>query len=276
MRIQLVVAIVLAALLAAACGGAADAPTPLATATATSAPPILSPSPSPTLTPTPPPHTPSPTPEPSPTAVVLTTPTSAPPSPSPTLAKGLSKAEAALERAAYYEDETTTPAAVEPTVPPTPTPEPTATPIPPTPTPEPTPTATPEPTPTPEPTATAIPPTPTPTPEPTIVSSDIKNNTLQDLTIQVGTKMTWTHNDNVTHTTTSGAPSATDAGDQWDSPFLKKGDSFSHTFAQVGTFPYFCRIHGSSMTATITVVESLDGQASTPTSSDNDGSGYSE
>ena len=99
--------------------------------------------------------------------------------------------------------------------------------------------------------------------EPVLVRSDIQNFTLQDLTIAVGDKVTWTHRDGVSHTTTAGRPGEPDAGQEWDSGTLSKGGSFSHTFGVAGTFPYFCKVHPSSMQATVTVVKTLDGQAPT-------------
>jgi len=65
------------------------------------------------------------------------------------------------------------------------------------------------------------------------------------LTVAVGTKVTWTNNDSVTHTVTS------DDG-LFESGNLSRGATFSHTFNQKGTFDYYCRIH-PSMTAQIIV-----------------------
>jgi hypothetical protein len=38
----------------------------------------------------------------------------------------------------------------------------------------------------------------------------------------------------------------------WDSSVLTQGQTFSFTFTQAGTFPYFCEVH-PNMTATIAV-----------------------
>ena len=178
----------------------------------------------------------------------------------------------------------------EPGLPQTPTPvpatgrPPTVAPVPtpaPTPTLEPTPSPTPPPTPTPTPTATPTPePTPTPVPEPKAVSADIRNFKHVDLTIEVGTKVTWTQRDSVNHTTTSGVPDAQTAGDVWDSDSLRQGDTFSQTFTEIGTFSYFCRFHPSIMRATVRVVESAGNPASSPPAptpapdSGSGGSGY--
>ena len=115
-------------------------------------------------------------------------------------------------------------------------------------------------TPTPPPrgeraTSTASP-TPTSEPQPTeaaqAVTSDIKDFTLQDLSVDVGASVTWIQRDRTPHTTTSGQPGSQTG--LWDSGALSEGGSFQHTFTEAGTFPYFCRFHPSTMRATITVV----------------------
>ena len=103
-------------------------------------------------------------------------------------------------------------------------------------------------------------------------SSEIRNFRLQDLTVQVGGTVVWTQQDSTTHTTTSVNSSSPNGS--WDSGNLGNGRSFSFTFTQAGTFPYFCTIH-PSMTATITVVApGSDGTTNqseaTQTSSDSD------
>jgi plastocyanin len=85
------------------------------------------------------------------------------------------------------------------------------------------------------------------------VASDIANFTLENLTVPVGTTVTWTNQDVVPHTSTSGVPGTLTG--IWDSPTLGEGDSFSFTFERSGTLSYFCRIHPDSMRATVTVVE---------------------
>lgn len=157
----------------------------------------------------------------------------------------------------------------------------------PTSTPAPLPTATPEPADTPGPTATAkpvptptpvaatqepplVPPTPTakpaPTPAPEDLMSDIVNFTLENLNVPVGTKVTWTNQDGVPHTSTSGVPDG--QSDVWDSPVFSPGSSFSFTFTEAGTYSYFCRIHLTAMQAAISV-----GQNGTPLPSTLQGGG---
>jgi plastocyanin len=60
----------------------------------------------------------------------------------------------------------------------------------------------------------------------------------------VGTKVTWTNNDSLTHTVTA------DGGAF--SQVVPSGGTFSFTFTKAGTYSYHCAIH-RSMTATIIV-----------------------
>ena len=84
------------------------------------------------------------------------------------------------------------------------------------------------------------------------IQANIQNFTHQDLTLQVGDTVVWIQQDQTIHTTRSGLPTAPDG--VWNSDFLSNGQTFSFTFTEAGTFPYFCAIH-PSMTATVTVVE---------------------
>jgi plastocyanin len=109
-----------------------------------------------------------------------------------------------------------------------------------------TPTTAPTPTPTSAPTTA---PTPTPTTAPTSTgnSVSIKNFAFSpaSLTVKVGTKITWTNNDTVTHTVTA------DKG-AFNSGPLAPGSTFSFTFTKAGTYSYHCNIHPYMM-ATIVV-----------------------
>ncbi len=69
-------------------------------------------------------------------------------------------------------------------------------------------------------------------------------------TISAGTTITWTNNDNVAHTVTSGTPGSPDG--IFDSGSMAPGESFQFTFTQAGNFNYFCSIH-TAMTAQVTV-----------------------
>ena len=57
------------------------------------------------------------------------------------------------------------------------------------------------------------------------------------LKIQKGTTVTWTNQDSVKHTVTSSE------GSELDSKLLAKGESYSHTFNDAGTFAYYCKLH---------------------------------
>ena len=56
------------------------------------------------------------------------------------------------------------------------------------------------------------------------------------ITIKVGTAVTWTNKDSVRHTVSS------DTG-LFESGLFGKGESFSHTFTEAGTFTYHCAPH---------------------------------
>lgn len=64
-----------------------------------------------------------------------------------------------------------------------------------------------------------------------------------------GTKVTWTNKDSTGHTVTSGTRPNKDG--KFDGQ-LAAGGTFSVTFADAGTYSYFCTIH-STMNGTITV-----------------------
>lgn len=58
------------------------------------------------------------------------------------------------------------------------------------------------------------------------------------VTISVGTTVNWPNPGAAPHTTTS------DTG-LWDSGQKAPGESYSFTFDQAGTFPYYCTLHGA-------------------------------
>jgi plastocyanin len=57
-----------------------------------------------------------------------------------------------------------------------------------------------------------------------------------DLTVPVGTTVTWTNHDDIPHTVVS-----TDK--VFKSKVLDTDENFSFTFSTPGTYPYFCSIH---------------------------------
>ena len=78
------------------------------------------------------------------------------------------------------------------------------------------------------------------------------------LTINAGDTVTWTNNDITFHTVTSGT-SCQDNNVWTSSALLSNGQTFSVTFSQAGTYPYFCLVHCfSGMTGTILVNPSLN------------------
>ena len=68
------------------------------------------------------------------------------------------------------------------------------------------------------------------------------------LTVKKGESVTWTNNDEATHTIVS------DDANGPASPELKKGDSWTLPFWQAGTFAYHCSLH-PTMKGTIQISE---------------------
>jgi len=62
------------------------------------------------------------------------------------------------------------------------------------------------------------------------------------LAVDILSEVTWLNADQAAHTVTSG--SAADGPDgHFDSSLFTSGSTFSHTFDELGTFPYFCLVH---------------------------------
>ena len=114
-------------------------------------------------------------------------------------------------------------------------------------------------------------PSPSPTASPKPVAISIKSFAFNPATVEVvkGTTVTWTNEDAVNHTITTGtpppsAPPLPSGASPTPSPSLSTGDgrvnsgriqaagTFSFTFNEAGTFAYFCSVH-PRMVATITV-----------------------
>jgi len=66
-----------------------------------------------------------------------------------------------------------------------------------------------------------------------------------DLTVSVGTTVTWTNHDDIPHTVVS-------SDKVFKSKVLDTDEKFSFTFSKAGTYPYFCSIH-PKMTGKIVV-----------------------
>ena len=71
-----------------------------------------------------------------------------------------------------------------------------------------------------------------------------------NLEIKAGTTVKWTNGEDIEHSVTAGKPGKESGA--FDSGFFTKGGSYEFTFAEPGTFTYFCKRHGS-MKATVTV-----------------------
>lgn len=65
------------------------------------------------------------------------------------------------------------------------------------------------------------------------------------VTIEAGTTVTWTNDDTMLHTVTSGTSNGTAGSPDgtFDSGFLAEGATWSYTFNDAGEFPYFCTPH---------------------------------
>lgn len=79
--------------------------------------------------------------------------------------------------------------------------------------------------------------------------------TPEDITVATGDTVTWKNSDTAPHTVTS------TSGGTLDSPNMAQGDSWSFTFTQPGTYPFYCAIH-PDMKGTVTVTGTA---AATPT-----------
>jgi plastocyanin len=101
--------------------------------------------------------------------------------------------------------------------------------------------------------------------ETSAASVSVKNIAFKpaDMKVLRGTEVTWTNDDDVAHTATSGQPgtravSGVSKGSPakldglFDGDLAKAGATYRFTFNETGTFAYFCEIH-PSMTGEIVV-----------------------
>ncbi len=96
--------------------------------------------------------------------------------------------------------------------------------------------------------------TPSPTPAPVAPSSKTMSLIISNfafspsqISVKIGTKVTWTNKDNVAHAVTNNSGA-------FDSGTLNPGASYSFVFNTTGTFSYHCTIH-PNMTATVVVTQ---------------------
>jgi plastocyanin len=61
--------------------------------------------------------------------------------------------------------------------------------------------------------------------------------------VRTGTPVTWTNQDDILHTVTSGTPES--RSHRFEAPLDGKGASSTMTFTQAGSYPYFCDRHQS-------------------------------
>jgi len=85
--------------------------------------------------------------------------------------------------------------------------------------------------------------------QPSAASAEVKIDNFsfgpETLTVPVGTTVTWTNRDDIPHTVVS-----TDG--VFKSKVRDTDEKFSYTFAQAGTYPYYCSVH-PKMTGKIVV-----------------------
>ena len=62
------------------------------------------------------------------------------------------------------------------------------------------------------------------------------------VTLDIGGEVTWENDDTAAHTVTSGTPTEGPDG-IFDSSLVMAGSSFSHVFAEAGSYDYFCMVH---------------------------------
>lgn len=82
---------------------------------------------------------------------------------------------------------------------------------------------------------------------PTLNENGVTIQTFQfkpsSLEVKAGTRVAWTNGDDILHTVTSGTPGSPDR--RFHSPLDGKGATYSVTFTDPGTYPYFCNRHRS-------------------------------
>jgi plastocyanin len=67
----------------------------------------------------------------------------------------------------------------------------------------------------------------------------------EDITVPVGTTVTWTNNDNFTHSVR--------LQDGGETQFMKPGESVTHAFTTPGVYQYDCSLHPKDMQGSVQV-----------------------
>lgn len=75
----------------------------------------------------------------------------------------------------------------------------------------------------------------------------------QNIKISKGTKVAWVNNDSVDHYVNTDPHPGHNYYPSQNSKLLKKGESYSLTFAQTGIYPYHCSTHASNMIGNLLV-----------------------
>ena len=93
------------------------------------------------------------------------------------------------------------------------------------------------------------------------------------LTIAPGTTVTWKNTDTTTHVICSGKVTDDQCGSVFEDDALKKGTTFQFTFANAGTFDYFCSVHpwmtGQVIVGAASTTPSTNTTTTTTTTPDN-------
>jgi plastocyanin len=82
-----------------------------------------------------------------------------------------------------------------------------------------------------------------PAPSPNAVHIKTFQFVPKELTVPVGSTVTWTNDDDIAHTVTSGTPESPSG--TLNGTLDDKGKTYSATFPTAGDFPYFCDHHHS-------------------------------
>ena len=85
------------------------------------------------------------------------------------------------------------------------------------------------------------------------------------LTVAPGTTVTWKNTDTTTHVVCSGKVTDDECGSVFEDDSLKKGQTFQFTFANAGTFDYFCSVHPWMTGQVIVAAASTTPGTTTPT-----------